>query len=352
MEKFTTTKINGESTIIDEETLNYFKTQAQKLEALSNPVKVSDLDTAIQDFLTLNENMTSNDSLNYLRVSASIHNLLNAILEEEEHSKKDDIISRLHEVRKIHRQSPFFVRTQDWPRGYAGDFETIEYIINGENKSDANSMGYYLESIILNSPIVQQHRNKVLHQSQIILNKALENDGAKILSIGCGSSADLRSIQKVLKRTNVEITLFDMDEGALACSAEKLESIKDQCSLIQGNLIRLVKKIEDKFDLIVVGGVFDYLTDKTIVSVLKKIYKENLNSGGEIFFTNIAKGNQYRTWMEYCFNWELIERTNGDIEKLFTDSLLDDSQLKVKREETGLTYLVNIKNTNSTIFEN
>lgn len=351
MEKFTTTKVNGESSIIDEETLNYFKIQAQKLEALSNPVKVSDLDKAIQEFLALNDNITLHESANcYLKTSRVIHNLLDAILVAEENSKREDTITRLQEVRKIHRQSPFFVRTQDWPRGYAGDFETIEYIINGENKSAVNSMGYYLESIILNSPIVQQHRNKVSHQSQLILNTALENDNAKILSIGCGSSADLRNIQNVLKRTNVEITLFDMDEGALACSAEKLEPIKDKCSLIQGNLIRLVKKIEEKFDLIVIGGVFDYLTDKTIVSVLKKIYNENLNSGGEIFFTNIAKGNPYRVWMEYCFNWELIERTKEDIEKLFEDSLLDRSELKLKREETGLTYLVNIKNTDSEFF--
>jgi hypothetical protein len=54
--------------------------------------------------------------------------------------------------------------------------------------------------------------------------------------------------------------------------------------------------------------------------------------------------------MEYCFNWELIERTKEDIEKLFEDSLLDRSELKLKREETGLTYLVNIKNTDSEFF--
>ena len=350
MEKFKTPKVGTEPGIADEETLNYFKHQADKLEKLSNPVKVSNLNIAIRDFLSLNANITSNESLNYLRTSGVIHNLLDAILNEERNGNKEEIISKLQEVRNIHRQSPFFVRTQDWPRGYAGDFETIEYIINGENKSEVNSLGYYLESIILNSPIVQQHRNKVFHQSQLILNKALENNNAKILSIGCGSSADLRNIQKVLKRTNVEITLFDMDEGALACSAEKLEPIKDKCSLIQGNLIRLVKKIEEKFDLIVIGGVFDYLTDKTIVSVLKKIYNENLNKGGEIFFTNIAKGNPYRVWMEYCFNWELIERTKADVGKLFADACLKNSELKIRKEETGLTYLVNIKNTDHIFF--
>jgi extracellular factor (EF) 3-hydroxypalmitic acid methyl ester biosynthesis protein len=302
------------------------------------------LDASIREFIELNSSLTQADAANYLRTATVIHNLLNAILIAEKRISKEEIRTVLAKVREIHRQSPFFVRTQDWPRGYAGDFETIEYIINGENQSPKMSLGYYLEAVILNSPIVQQHRNKVAHQAQLILTKAYEKENPKILSIGCGSSADLRSILPSLQRTNAQVTLFDMDEGALACSAEKLHAIKDNCTFIQGNLIRLVKKIEDQFDLIVIGGVFDYLTDKTITSVLDKIYTQNLLPGGEIFFTNIAKGNPYRTWMEYCFDWELIERTKEDLENIYTKSMLLNSTLHTRKEETGLTYLVNIKN--------
>lgn len=301
------------------------------------------LDFSIEEFLSLNRNLSANESLNYLRASTITHSLLDAILVEEKTKTKEEIRNKLGDVRAIHRQSPFFQRTQDWPRGYAGDFETIEYIIDGKNKSVKNTLGYYLESIILNSPIVQQHRNKVSHQANLILDKAYENDNAKILSIGCGSSADLRGIQNSLKRTNVEITLFDMDEGALDCSSEKLESIQDKCTFIQGNLLRLVKKIDEKFDLIVIGGVFDYLADKTIISILRKIFTENLNPKGEIFFTNIAKGNPYRTWMEYCFDWELNERTKEGIEDMFYQAQLPGSQITITKEETGLTYLAHIK---------
>ncbi len=342
MERSTDQNAFVNSKLVDENATQFQREQSERLAALRDPIGTNLLNAAINEFLFLNENMSSNEAENYLKTSTVVHKLLDAILTAEENSTKEDIVFRLQEVREIHRQSPFFVRTQDWPRGYAGDFETIEYIINGENKSAPYSMGYYLESIILNSPIVQQHRNKVSHQAQLILNKALDLDSAKVLSIGCGGSADLRQIQKVLKRTDVQVTLFDMDEGALACSAEKLEPIKDKCNLIQGNLLRLVKKIDEKFDLIVIGGVFDYLTDKTIVSVLKKIYNENLADGGEIFFTNIAKGNPYRLWMEYCFNWELIERTSEGLQRIYNESDLENSELSIVKEETGLTYLAKI----------
>ncbi|MDQ3393934.1 MAG: class I SAM-dependent methyltransferase [Bacteroidota bacterium] len=320
----------------------YFSNSSKKSSLLYH-LGLNSLANAISEFIDLNKNLSQSESENYLKTAAIVHKLLDAILAAENNCSKEEIRSKLLEVREIHRQSPFFVRTQDWPRGYAGDFETIEYIINGENMSLQNSLGYYLEAIILNSPIVQQHRNKVSHQSKLILEKAYEFEEAKILSIGCGSSADLRFIQNSLKRTNVKVTLFDMDEGALACSEEKLLNLKDKCTFIQGNLLRLVKKIEDKFDLIVIGGVFDYLADKSIKSILSKIFHENLNSNGEIFFTNIAKGNPYRTWMEYCFDWELIERTKEDIINLYKESSLPYSTISVCKEETGLTYLAQIK---------
>ena len=343
MENFTA---QGEAEIT---LLNHVSIQKQvnqlkdPLAMLLEKANAKQLDLSIEEFIKLNESITESEPLNYLRASAVIHNLLDAILVAEKSQTKEEIRNKLATVREIHRQSPFFVRTQDWPRGYAGDFETIEYIINGENTSPKNSLGYYLEGIILNSPIVQQHRNKVTHQARLILEKAYENNNAKILSIGCGSSADLRLIQDSLCRTNVEITLFDMDKGALDCSSEKLESIREKCNFIQGNLLRLVKKIDNKFDLIVVGGVFDYLTDKTIVSILDKISSENLNENGEIFFTNIAKENPYRTWMEYGFDWELIERTKEGIQEIFEQSQMHGKKIKITKEETGLTYLAHIK---------
>lgn len=329
---------------IQKTSTSYVKTQTNKLSSLEGLDTSKALDDAIKAFVLLNNTLTGNEALDYLRASAAIHRLLEAILHEEKRVGKAAVREQLAEVRKIHRQSPFFVRAQDWPRGYAGDYETIEYIVNGKNQSPKHSLGYYLEAIILNSPIVQQHRNKVLHQSQLILDKALTIRGAKVLSIGCGSSADLRSIQKVLKNTDISVTLFDMDEGALSYSAEKLDQMKDQCNLIQGNLLRLVKKIEEKFDLIVIGGVFDYLTDKTIISLLDKIYNENLRPGGEIFFTNIASGNPYRSWMEYCFDWELIERSERNIRSIYDAAPLPNSSLSVMREETGLTFLAKIIN--------
>jgi protein-L-isoaspartate O-methyltransferase len=308
-------------------------------EALSASDRLS---ASIAQFEWFNAQLSGSLPAQYLKTNTLIHQLCESILLAESTLTREEIMGKLAGVRQIHRDSPFFVRAQDWPRGYAGDFETIEYAIQGLNQAPQKTMGYYLESILLSSPIVQQHRNKVRHQAGLILQKVNELPNAKILSIGCGSSADLNDIQSQLANKPVHITLFDMDTDALACSKKKLNLLADKCTFVEGNLYRMVQKLEANYDLIIIGGVFDYLSDKHIVHLLQKLYKENLSPGGNLFFTNIAEGNPYRTWMEYCFNWFLIERSEEKIYNLYQQAALENSSIDIYPEETQLTYLAKL----------
>jgi hypothetical protein len=68
-----------------------------------------------------------------------------------------------------------------------------------------------------------------------------------------------------------------------------------------------------------------------------------LSPGGELCFTNIAGGNPDRVWLEYMANWSLIQRDESDIQKLVQESgLQDSSQLRIARDQTGLTHLVEV----------
>ena len=75
------------------------------------------------------------------------------------------IKERLKPSRRVFASSSFMQRCQEWPRGYAGDFETIEYLVDGVNRSLPGTLGWYIENIMLHSPVVQQHRNKLESQS-------------------------------------------------------------------------------------------------------------------------------------------------------------------------------------------
>ena len=81
-------------------------------------------------------------------------------LEANGHARQE-LLGVLQRARVVHAESPFVRRLQEWPRGYAGDFETVEYLLQQRNRAVVGRFAYFLEQYALGSPIAQQHRNKV-----------------------------------------------------------------------------------------------------------------------------------------------------------------------------------------------
>ena len=260
---------------------------------------------------------------------------------------KDQIIDILKPVRKVFYQSPFLFRCQEWPRGYHGDFETIEYLVNGTNKAPNKTLAYCCEHYALNSPIAQQHRNKILQQKQIIIETLqFKKRPNRILSIASGGSIDIRKALFEYPCSNSIFVINDIDKDALDFAKSKLSPYEDTCSFnyIPGNVFRLVgKRVKPygTFDAILTGGLFDYLPDKAVCYILNGIFNNLLDKGSRLFFTNIGKNNPYSPWLIYMFNWILIERDEQDILKLIKDAQIENNfQVKIWRDSTNLTCLI------------
>lgn len=258
----------------------------------------------------------------------------------------EEIINEINVPRNIYSQSPFVKRLQDWPKGYPGDFETVEYICNCKNNAQPHSLEYYIEEYSLRSDIAQQHRNKVAIQSNYLINAIREKKDASILIAGCGSAADVRNIQHKIANDPFQIVFNDMDKDAIEFSkASLISQIIEKSRFENMNILKLVVneiKNQEKYDLVLFGGVFDYLQDRTIIFLLENIYKEMLNPGGKIVFTNIKSGNPFRTWIEYFGNWKLIERSRCDCMRLCEKSGILKENILLFYESTGLTQIVEI----------
>lgn len=283
----------------------------------------------------------------YNEVISAMHGMVAAISQcYHERMEKKEIIDLLYEPRLIHSRSPFINRLQNWPYGYQGDYETIEYICSGKNKVSDYSVEYYLEWYALNSAIAQQHRNKVNIQAKYMINQIVEKSTSKILIIGCGNGYDIRAVQNIIKRSKSEIYLNDIDINAIDFTKNKLDSSTlDHCYFIHENILKLVKNkqlINLKFDMIMFGGVFDYLSDKSVIFLLKNMYKNYLNDSGKILFTNINKGNPFKYWLEYLADWILIERSIYDCYDICIKSNIHGENLKIYSEETGLALITEI----------
>ena len=299
---------------------------------------------SVEDFISLESIMPDGSSSFFHKVVAGMHDLCASILEAEKSGvPSTEIEETLKPARDIHSRSVFVKRLQDWPRKYPGDFETIEYLCGLENKSQYGKIEYYIEEYALNSAMAQQHRNKVQRQSDIILDALLNSTNAQnILSVGCGGSRDIFRIIKYISNVPCDLVLHDIDADALELSGKRLENIRGRVNLINGNFLQAMRSIEDAgpFDVILAGGLFDYISDKHISFFLKHALHNLLKQNSTLFFGNIKKDNPYKVWQEYLANWKLIYRTEDDIANLLKTAGFSESKIYIEKDETGLTFLV------------
>jgi len=277
-------------------------------------------------------------------VAAVVSKLAGAVFAcEEAGIDKREILAHLGNVRAICRRSPFIARTQEWPRAYAGDYETIEYLCDAINRAPAGTMEHGLENLALRSPIGCQHRNKVAFQADAMVSTCRRKGGRpRVLSIGCGGCRDIRSAVNLLLQTDAHFVLCDHDYEALDFALHALGPLAERCTYLNATAPRVLQKLSPygPFDLAIAGGVFDYLPDRWVALSIREIWHRLLTPNGELVFTNIKRGNPFRIWLEYLGNWELRERDETEVVRFCTEGGISKSVVQVHVDETGLALLV------------
>lgn len=293
-----------------------------------------------KEFRTLDEEFAilSMESA-YHRMVILIHSLIYSInIAKKNGWDTDWIREKLPNAWLLHGSSTFGKHIQDWPRGYPGDYEVVDMIIDHTGASGNGSVGSLIGRYALCSTIAQQHREKINIQAETIKDVCRRTRSAGIVSLACGSSRDIERAQKEILESDGRVVLIDFDKDALKESIFRLSAIKDRVETIHvniGEVPKVLKKL-GKFDLIYAGGLFDYLPEKSAKIILK--YAANsLNGNGLFMFTNIAVGNPFRNWLDTMGNWKLIERSEEEMRTLFSLTGLKEQELFL--DPTGLTWI-------------
>jgi extracellular factor (EF) 3-hydroxypalmitic acid methyl ester biosynthesis protein len=200
-------------------------------------------------------------------------------------------------VREIFARSPFVRRAQVWPRGYPGDFETIEQLVSQANRAPEGTVEWLIESYCLGSPFAQQHRNKVAHQARLITDAILRPGPApRVLIIASGAAPDLRLVPAPIAGSGCLFVLNDYDQAALDLAQDLLGPVARSCTFIPGNVLRAITALaaQGPYDLALAGGLFDYLPDRAARFVAVKVMNRLCKPGGLFYFSNIGTGNPYR----------------------------------------------------------
>jgi len=282
----------------------------------------------------------------YHQTLAALHGLLACAAAAVEAGLSDaEMRAATAAARELCRRcSRTLAHTQRWPRGYPGDFELIERLLDGEPGGDAGALDRALETCVLQLPIVWQHRAKVAWQAGLVRRRLGGSDAIRVLSIGCGGARDLLLLAPH-ELGRLEVVLNDLDADALTLSTARLAGGVRRLTCIRGNALRSTTKMraEGPFDVILVGGLLDYLPERAARTLLRHA-GQMLKPEGLLGATNIAAANPWRLMLQLLADWTLIERSHDEMSRLLQEPKLTAS---IALDDSRLTWLAVASNPSS-----
>ena len=315
---------------------------------MDSKTQIDKLHSSVQALVDYKRRFRPDFHGSYMEVTALMSQIVADIADcENTGVSSETLVEIVAPARQIQAESPFVKRLQEWPRGYAGDFETVEYLMDQRNQAPKDTLAWYVEMHTLGTMVAQQHRNKVNHQAELILRNALNHEGhqRKILLIASGGAPDLRIVAAHIANADCRFVLNDIDINALEFARSKLGVLTDKCVFLQGNILACMSSIaaQGPFDLILAGGLFDYLNDRAAQVLLKGVFKKFCAPQSLFYFSNLAVGNPYRCWMEYLATWNLISRDEAAIQNMLKPFESEIADVTLTRDATGLTILTHVR---------
>ncbi len=280
----------------------------------------------------------------------TISDIIYACAEFELDVKDKDII---HDARigfrektnKILSKSYLINRARTWPKGYQGDYKTLEYAY--KNTPLSEGIGYYLDLYLLNVDLGEAVRNRIKKLEDILRDELLKRQKPSVLNIACGSCREVFELASEIEKSGAKFTCIDLDNDALSFAANRLSYTNisplssNQVNLRKYNALRMfdheLNIIEfGKQDIIYSVGFFDYLESGFLSKFLGALY--NLLNPGGTLITSFKDAHQYRHQdYHWIVDWDgFLQRDEEDFMNIFHNAKIPDSAISEMREDSGV----------------
>lgn len=236
-----------------------------------------------------------------------------------------------------------FERMHTKPRGYAGDYLTIHQMY--ENRPQGvGRLGPLMDRCILEVPTIVAVRNRRgLLAGEIRRElQAHPERPVRVTSLACGPAQELFDIyEKLEDPSRLRSTGIDIDFQALAFVAERRDAagLRKYMRLEQSNLVYLAQGRATLTlppqDLIYSIGLIDYFDDELVVQLMSYAY-QLLAPGGRLILGNFHPRNIGKALADHVLDWELVHRTEADMDRLYGASAFGRPCSRVVFEELGI----------------
>ena len=229
------------------------------------------------------------------------------------------------------------------PRGYAGDFLSIEGIYQDVSEGTGR-LGPVIDRCFLDQPAAQAVRNRrglLVEEIKKTMEEPHEGP-TRVLSMACGPARELFDTFAMLSDPNqLRATCLDIDLQALAFVGDLRDrrKLRGNIRLENANLVYLAfgrQKIElAPLDLAYSIGLIDYFNDDFVVKLLDFVH-DHLRPGGRVILGNFHPRNTTKALMDHVLDWKLIHRDEADMNRLFQASKFKAPCEEIRYEGAGV----------------
>ncbi len=253
----------------------------------------------------------------------------------------------LEKISPVLAGSVFYERARRKPRGYPGDYLTMDMIYCGtplpaEGKQPLSAA---LDEWFLNTPSARACRSR--HEWLAArLNDVCANGGRRVASLAGGPCREISTFLEGRSESghSLEFEVFDFDDEALAYAHNLLKSHLSKtlsCIFERVNIMKVAlrgKPIGTRggFDVVYCTGFADYLDDECLARMLSSAY-ESLVRGGRLLLAQFldVPNHPDRNAMRWGMDWNLIYRNEDQLIQAFSQSGFG-SELQIHTDPLGL----------------
>ena len=227
------------------------------------------------------------------------------------------------------------------PHGYAGDYEIIDKIYARSVSTDPSLAKWDLYFHAQHAPKAVRNRKKYFIEE---LRWAEQQKGRlKVLNVGCGPGRDMYEYLNTYPDSEATFECVDLDPKAISFAQALCSEFADRVLFHHKNIFRF--KSPKQYDLIWSAGLFDYLTDKQFMVLLKHLYKM-LNTDGEMIVGNFSTNNPTRPYMEFA-EWYLHHRDKEHLILLAEMAGFSNDSIYAGEEAEGVNLFLHIQKLHS-----
>ncbi len=241
-------------------------------------------------------------------------------------------------VRELTHEDPYTYRGFSKPRGYAGDAVLLDYIYgttpvpDGTTDTGARILGWGQQNSVAFRAVRERKATLASHMSR---TKALSHK-SECLSVACGHLRELALLDDGVPN-NLSVVALDQDRLSLAVVKATYGKAVVPMHVHIGSLITGQTRLDRKFELITVAGLYDYL-DSAAAERLTTTLARQLHLGGDLIISNFIDCWE-RGYMQYLMKWSLLYRSLEEVQQ-FAAGLSPDFLVQCSSDETGtIAYL-------------